>query len=63
VNLGSVADKARTIFKKRGGSEAAKADFDELRNIAGKNESLADKAKDAAEALKDPGAPTPPSRP
>jgi hypothetical protein len=57
VNLGSLADKAKTMFKKRGGSEAAKADFDELKDIAGTNESLADKARDAAAALKDPGAP------
>jgi hypothetical protein len=57
VNFSSLADKAKTMFNKRGGSEAAKADFDELKDIAGKDESLADKAKDAAEALKDPGAP------
>jgi hypothetical protein len=49
--------KAKNIFEKRGGSAAAKEDLGELKDIAGRNESLADKAKDAAAALKDPGAP------
>lgn len=52
-----LADKAKNIFEKRGGSEAAKEDLGELKDIAGSNESLTDKAKDAAAALKDPGAP------
>jgi hypothetical protein len=57
VNFSSLADRAKTMFNKRGGSEAAKADFEELKHVAGEDESLVDKAKDAAEALKDPGAP------
>jgi hypothetical protein len=57
MNLKSLADKAKDMFNKRGGTEAAKEDFNELKDIAGSKESLGDKAKDAAEALKDPGAP------
>jgi hypothetical protein len=56
VDFKSLTDKAKGIFNKRGGADAAKEDFDELKDIAGKDESLTDKAKDAAEALKDPGA-------
>jgi hypothetical protein len=62
MDFKSLADKAKDMFTNRGGAEAAKEDLDELKDIAGKDESPGDKAKDAAEALKDPGAPgTPPS--
>jgi hypothetical protein len=57
VNFKNLADRAKDMFNKRGGSEAAKADLGELKDIAGRDESLGDKARDAAEALKDPGAP------
>jgi hypothetical protein len=57
VNFKNLADRAKDMFNKRGGSEAAKADLGELKDIAGSDESLGDKARDAAEALKDPGAP------
>jgi cytochrome c551/c552 len=72
MNFNSLANKAKGIFTKRGGTSAAKEDVDELKDIAAKDESLADKAKDAAEAMKDPGAageeprgdaPTPPQTP
>jgi hypothetical protein len=56
MNFKSLTDKAKDIFTKRGGTEAAKEDFNELKDIMGKDASLSDKAKDAAEALKDPGA-------
>jgi hypothetical protein len=56
MDFKSLTSKAKDIFNKRGGSEAAKEDLQELKDIAGREESLADKAKDAAEALKDPGA-------
>jgi hypothetical protein len=52
-----LADRAKNIFEKRGGSAAAKEDFGELKDIAGRDESLGERAKEAAEALKDPGAP------
>jgi hypothetical protein len=56
MNFKSLTDKAKDIFTKRGGTEAAKEDVNELKDIMGKDESLSDKAKDAAEALKEPGA-------
>jgi hypothetical protein len=52
-----LADRAKNIFEKRGGSAAAKEDFGELKDIAGRDESLGERAKEAADALKDPGAP------
>jgi len=57
MDFKSLADRAKDMFTKRGGAEAAKEDLGELRDIAGKDESLGEKAKEAAEALKDPGAP------
>jgi hypothetical protein len=51
--------KAKSLFDKRGGTEAAVEDAKEVKTIAGKDESLTDKAKDTGEALKDPGAPGP----
>jgi hypothetical protein len=61
MDFKSLADRAKDMFTKRGGAEAAKEDLDELKDIAGKDESLGEKAKDAAEALKDPGAPGAPA--
>ena len=57
-----MADKAKQVFQQRGGSQAAKEDAQELRDIAQKQGSLADKAKDAAAAIREPGAhhPDPP---
>ena len=57
MDFKSLTDKAKDMFTKRGGTSAAKEDLNELKDIAGKDESLGDKAKDAAEAMKDPGAP------
>jgi hypothetical protein len=57
VDLKSLTDKAKDMFTKRGGADAAKEDLNEVKDIIGKDESLADKARDSAEALKDPGAP------
>jgi hypothetical protein len=51
-----LADRAKNIFEKRGGSAAAREDLAELKDIAGKDESFGEKAKDAAAALRDPGA-------
>jgi hypothetical protein len=56
MDFGKLAHKTKDLFNKRGGTEAAKEDLEELKDIVGKDESLTDKAKDAAEALKDPGA-------
>lgn len=57
--ISDMTDKAKGLFEKRGGTEAAKEDAQEVKDIAGKDESVTDKAKDTAEALKDPGAPGP----
>jgi hypothetical protein len=52
----AMADKAKQVFQQRGGSKAAKEDAEELRNVAQGQGSIADKAKDAAEAIREPGA-------
>jgi hypothetical protein len=57
MDLSKLTDRAKQMFDKRGGMDAAKEDLTELKDIAGKDESLADKAKDAESAIKDPGAP------
>ena len=57
MNLKNLTDQAKALINKRGGTESVKEDAMELKDIAGKDESLADKAKDAVEAIKDPGAP------
>lgn len=57
MNLGRLTSRAKDIFAKRGGTEAAKKDAQELKDIARSDASLGDKAKAGVEALKDPGAP------
>jgi hypothetical protein len=56
MDLKGLQRKAKELIDKRGGSEALKADAEELRDIAKGQGSLSDKAKRAGEALKDPGA-------
>ena len=56
MNWKAMADKAKQTFQQRGGSDAAKEDAEELRDIARGQGSLADKAKDAAAAIREPGA-------
>jgi hypothetical protein len=56
VNFRRLADQAKKIVDKRGGTDALKEDAEELKNVAKGKGSLKDKAKDAAEAIKDPGA-------
>jgi hypothetical protein len=48
--------KAKQLIDRRGGTDGLKADAQELKNIAKGPGSVADKAKRAGEALKDPGA-------
>lgn len=55
-NLSNLANKAKDAVEKRGGTEALKEDAERLRGIAKGPGSLADKAKAAAAALKDPEA-------
>jgi hypothetical protein len=56
MDLAKLTKKAQDVFNKRGGTQAAKADLDQLRDIAKRKGSMTDKAKQAAAALKDPGA-------
>jgi hypothetical protein len=57
VNLKGLFDKAKRTVDQRGGVESVKEDAMELKDVAQGKGSLTDKAKDAAEAIKDPGAP------
>lgn len=63
MDLSRLTTRAKDIFAKRGGSEAAKEDAQELKDIARSDASLSDKAKAGVEALKDPGAPGEGGRP
>ena len=63
MNLGKLTDQAKQLIDKRGGMKSVKEDAMELNHIAGEKGSLTEKAKDAAEALKDPGAPGDPTTP
>ena len=56
VDFKKLGDKARDLIDKRGGTDSLKEDATELKDIATQKGSLSDKAKAAAEALKDPGA-------
>ncbi len=51
-----VTDQAKKLIDERGGMDALKEDAEELKDIATGEGSLTDKAKDAVEAIKDPGA-------
>jgi len=56
MDFKKLADKAKDTIDKRGGTDALKADAEELKKIAKGQGSITDKAKAAATALKDPGA-------
>jgi hypothetical protein len=56
MNLKDLADRAKELIGRRGGTEAAKEDAEEVRDIGGGPGSLTDKAKKAAGAIKEPGA-------
>jgi hypothetical protein len=59
VNFRRLADQAKKVVDKRGGTDSVKEDAEELKDIAKGEGSLKDKAKAAGEAIKDPGAPGP----
>ena len=61
MNLGKLVGQAKKMIDKRGGIKSVEEDAMELKNIAGEKGSMVDKAKEAAEALKDPGAPGDPA--
>jgi hypothetical protein len=51
-----LSQQAKRLIDRRGGSKSLKEDADELRDIARGEGSLSDKAKAAADAIKEPGA-------
>jgi hypothetical protein len=53
----SLMDKAKELFTRRGGAEAAKQDGQEVRDVARSEASMGDKGKEGFEAVQDPGAP------
>ncbi len=53
----SIMDKAKELFTRRGGTEAAKQDAQEVKDVAQSDASMGDKAKEGFQAVKDPGAP------
>jgi hypothetical protein len=57
MRFGDLVNKAKKVVDQRGGTEALKQDAEELKDIARGRGNTQDKAKRAAEALKDPGAP------
>ena len=56
VNFRRLADQAKKVVDKRGGTDSLKEDAEELKDIAKGKGSLKDKTKAAGEAIKDPGA-------
>ena len=62
MRLNDLVNRAKQVVEKRGGTGALKEDAQELKDIASSKGSTQDKAKRAAEALKDPGAPGGPER-
>jgi hypothetical protein len=56
MDLRRIADKAKELVNKRGGTGSLKEDAAELKDIATGEGNLSDKAKAAVEAVKDPGA-------
>ncbi len=57
MDLKRLTNRAKDIVEKRGGTDSLKEDADELKDIATGEGALKDKAKAAAEAIKEPGAP------
>jgi hypothetical protein len=59
MDLKRLSQQAKRLVDRRGGSKSLKEDADELRDIARGEGSLSDKAKAAADAIKEPGAKEP----
>jgi hypothetical protein len=57
VDLNRLFKRAKKVVDDRGGTQSLKEDAQELADVAKGRGSASDKAKAAAEALKDPGAP------
>ncbi|HZO06548.1 MAG TPA: hypothetical protein VFB52_09180 [Solirubrobacterales bacterium] len=56
MKLNKLFDKAKKTIDDRGGIDSLKGDAQELKKIATGKGSIKDKAKDAAAAIKEPGA-------
>ena len=56
MDFSKLSQKAKQAIDQRGGMEALKEDAEELKDIAQGEGTLSDKAKAAAEAIKEPGA-------
>jgi hypothetical protein len=63
VDFSKLASKAKQVYTKRGGAQAAKGDASEVAGILKGEGTFADKTKRAAEALKEPGAAPDPRAP
>jgi hypothetical protein len=57
VDLNRLFKRAKRVVDDRGGTDSLKKDAEEVRDVMKGGGGLGDKARDAAEALKDPGAP------
>jgi hypothetical protein len=57
MDLKSLFKRGKKTVDDRGGAESLKADAGELKDVAGGQGSATEKAQDATEAIKDPGAP------
>jgi hypothetical protein len=57
MNLKNLFNKAKKTVDDRGGVQSLKEDAEELKGVATGKGSISDKAKGAAAAIKDPGAP------
>ena len=63
MDFKQLSNKAKELVEKRGGSDSLKEDAEELKDIAKGEGSVADKAKAAASAIKEPGADEPDASP
>ena len=63
MDLDSLTKQAKKLVDDRGGVDALKGDAEELKDLVGGRGSAMDKAKKAAEALKDPGEKTAKKKP
>jgi hypothetical protein len=64
MDLSRLTRRAKELVDKRGGTESLKEDAEELRDIARRKGSTSDKAREAFDAIREPGAPGgPPAEP
>jgi hypothetical protein len=56
MNFGTLTRKAKQLVEERGGTEGLKRDADKLKDVAKGEGTLQEKAKRAADALKEPQA-------